>query len=312
MTTFWNIASPYDADYSSYLRDVSVGMTDNEVMRVEQRLFTLGYTDLAADEVFDDYTRSALCLFQQQSGLTPDGVANRETTDVLFSDRASALSAGVSAESAAEDVTPLQERLINFGFMAEAADGEYGKVTLQAVKAFQQHLIEQGLPVEATGSASPLTLYYLYSEDYSTYLCDVSVGMTGDEAARVEQRLFALGYMDAAPDDAFDDFSREALRLFQRESGLEPSGVADRETIDVLFSDRATALPAGVSAESAAEDVVAMQESLVRFGFMTEAADGEYGETTADAVRSFQQHLIDQGLPVEATGVASPLTVYWL
>lgn len=302
----------FDEDYSPYLRDVSVGMTDGEVVRVEQRLFILGYTDLAADEVFDDFTRSALCLFQQKSGLKPDGVADRETTDVLFSDEAVALPEGLSAESAAEDVARMQERLAGFGFMAEAADGEYGEATLQAVQAFQRRLIEQGLPVEATGLASSLTLYYLYNEDYSTYVKDVSVGTTGDEAARVEQRLYALGYMDAAPDDAFDAFAREALRLFQRESGLEPTGVADRETIDALFSDRATALPAGVSAESAEEDVISLQERLARFGFMTEAADGTYGESTAEAVQSFQQHLIDQGLPVEATGTASPLTVYWL
>ena len=302
----------FDEDYSPYVRDVSVGTTDGEVVRVEQRLFTLGYTDLAADEVFDDDTRSALSLFQQKSGLKPDGVADRETTDVLFSEAAVALPEGLSAESAAEDVARMQERLARFGFMTEAADGEYGEATLQAVQAFQRRLIEQGMPVEATGLASPLTLYYLYNEDYSTYVRDVSVGTTGDEAARVEQRLYALGYMDAAPDDAFDKFAREALRLFQRESGLEPGGVADRETIDVLFSDKAAALPAGVSAESAAEDVARMQERLARYGFMAEAADGEYGETTAAAVQSFQQHLIEQGLPVEATGNASPLTVYWL
>ncbi len=302
----------FDEDYSSYLRDVSVGMTDGEVARVERRLFTLGYMDLAADEVFDDCTRSALGLFQQRSGLEPDGVADRETTDVLFSDAAAALPAGVTADSAMEEVVPLQERLIRFGFMTAEADGTYGEATAEAVRAFQRHLIEQGMPVEATGDATALTLYYLYNEDYSTYLRDISVGMTGSEVARIEQRLAALGFMDAPADDAFDTFTQKALRLFQQESGLAVTGVADRDTVDFLFSGQAVPLPAGVTPESDAADVVRLQEHLIRFGFMAKDADGEYGESTAAAVQAFQQHLIAQGLPVEATGTASPLTAYWL
>ena len=299
-------------DYSSYLRDVSVGMTDSEVGRVERRLFGLGYTDLAPDDVFDEYTLTALRLFQQKSGLEQSGVADRETMDRLFSDRAAALPAGLFAESDAADIEKLQKRLALFGFMQEAADGEYGKATSQAVASFQRHLAEQGLPVEATGSASALTLYYLWDGAYSTYIRDISVGMTGDEVARIEKRLSALGYMDSEPDDAFDEFNREALRLFQQESGLEPSGVADRQSVDVLFSDRANALPAGVTPESGKRDIVRLQEGLIRFGFLAAQADGEYGESTSAAVQSFQQRLIDQGLPVNATESASPLTVYYL
>lgn len=302
----------YDEDYSSYVYDVSVGMSGREVERIESRLSALGYLDDDPDDAFDDYTLGALRLFQQQSGLEPSGVADRDTVDTLFSDEAVPLPVGVNSDSDAEDIVRLQTALVQFGFMDGEADGAYGQSTVAAVQAFQAHLNAQGMPVRASGFASPLTLYYLYGDDYSTYMHDVSVGMTEAEAERIESRLFALGYMDMEADDSFDAYAREALRLFQQESGLEATGIADRDTVDALFSAQPVRLPAGLSADSEGADVTKLQRALIRFGFMAGDADGAYGESTAEAVQSFQRHLIEQGFPVVATGSASPLTLHYL
>lgn len=279
---------------------------------LQQRLIELGYLEGSADGKFGAQSVDALRRFQRLNGIEETGATDAETLDLLFSDRAIVLPAAVTSRSSQEAITALQSRLIRFGFMNEAATGKYGKITAQAVAELQQRLIDQGYPVEPTGTASPITLYYFCDDGYSSYLHDVSVGMSGDEVLRIERRLEQLGYMDMAADDAFDAYSREALRLFQQQSGLEADGVANRGTVDALFSEHPAALPAGLSADSEGEDVLRLQDALIRYGFMAEEADGAYGETTAAAVQLFQQRLIDQGYPVNATGAASPLTLYHL
>lgn len=279
---------------------------------IQKRMIELGYLQGSADGRFGAQSVDALMRFQQINGIRETGIMDADTIALLFSEKAIVLPAAVTSRSKSEDIEALQKRLIRFGFMNEAATGKFGKVTGQAVRAFQQHLTDQGTPVEATGNASPLTLYYLYGEDYSSYLQDVSVGMTGAEAQRVEQRLAALGYMDMAADDTFDAYAQQALRLFQQMAGMEITGVADRATIDALFSEHPAALPAELSSDSEGDAVFRLQNALIRYGFMAEEADGAYGETTAAAVQSFQQRLLDQGYPVNATGSASPLTLYYL
>src|SRR5699024_10070871 len=58
-----------------------------------------------------------------------------------------------------------QRRLIDLGYLFGAADGTYGQNTADAVRAFQQMLIDNGVEgVSANGEADETTLHYLYSE----------------------------------------------------------------------------------------------------------------------------------------------------
>ena len=58
-----------------------------------------------------------------------------------------------------------QRRLIDLGYLFGAADGTYGQNTADAVRAFQQMLIDNGVEgVTANGEADETTLHYLYSE----------------------------------------------------------------------------------------------------------------------------------------------------
>ena len=107
----------------------------------------------------------------------------------------------------------MQERLILLGFLDDDADGKYGKNTENAVAAFQEHLIAQGVSrVASTGEATPVTQEYLFDEARSTYLKDLSLGAEDSEVRRVERRLHALGYLDDTPDSAFDDYTEDVVR----------------------------------------------------------------------------------------------------
>lgn len=268
---------------------------------IQQRLIDLGYLQGTADGKFGDRSAAAVKIFQRLNGLKATGKTNPETILAIFSDQVVALPEALSAGSKGDEVTMLQNNLRRYGFMDEEADGEYGATTTKAVQAFQQHLIDQGIAVEKTGAASPLTLYCLHSEDYSSYLRDVSPGMTDDEVRRVELRLAALGYMDATADDIFDDYAREALELFQNKADLDVNGVADRRTIDALFRAAAPAADHCAPREIASGDtglaVRDVEEAIFAGGYMTELPDGKYDAALEKALEQVSDYLADEDAP---------------
>ena len=272
---------------------------------IQQRLIDLGYLGGTADGKLGAKSENAVKVFQRLNGLSVTGKANGETVLRLFSDRVAALPEGLSAGDKGEEVERLQTSLMRYGFMSEPLDGEYGRTTTSAVQAFQQHLIDQGIPAEKTGTASPVTLYCLYSDAYSSYLRDVSEGMTDGEVGRVERRLHDLGYMDAAADDTFDDYAREALTMFQWKAGVDATGTADRGTIDALFSDAAPRADHCAAHEIAKGDsglaVRDVEAALVAGGYTTELPDGVYGDALEKALTYISDYLKEEDSPSHLT-----------
>lgn len=131
-------------------------------------------------------------------------------------------------------------------------------------------------------------------------------------AAEVQQRLIDLGYLTGAADGMWGQHSIDAWHSFQELNGLPVTNKADGETLNALFSDDAMALPEGLDIGDTGERVKALQETLIRYGFLSGSADGAYGKQTAGAVTRLQQHLIAQGFAIIANGTATPLTLFYL
>lgn len=64
------------------------GSQGSEVSRLQQRLKDLGYYSGQVDGKFGNGTRTALKQFQQQHGLTADGILGSRTSALLYSDEA--------------------------------------------------------------------------------------------------------------------------------------------------------------------------------------------------------------------------------
>ncbi len=156
-------------------------------------------------------------------------------------------------------------------------------------------------------------------------------GSEGEMVRQLQQRLKELGYYTDEVDGQYGNGTREAVRFFQYQHGLENDGVAGQQTLALLYSNQAkpclytpvpqpqvtetliVQTPVPVYATPAAqlmgygasgESVVQLQQRLQQLGYYTGSLDGQYGNGTAEAVRIFQaQHSLS------ADGIAGEKTL---
>ncbi len=260
----------------------------------QQRLIDLGYLRGTADGKWGPRSTAAMKSFQELNNLSVTGTIDDASRAVLFSDAVSALPGGLSVGSRGDEVVILQKKLIQYGFLAGNADGAYGQQTSKAVKAFQEYLNAQGRSITADGDGSPVTLYYLYLPDFSTYVSKVSLGSTGSEVKRVETRLANLGYMDATPDEEFDAYAARALELFQRQTSLPNTGIADRVTSELLFSAAAPSTDRCALHEITKGDnglvVTYVEKALYTGGMVAILSGGRYGSDVETALERLYEY----------------------
>lgn len=129
------------------------------VVEVRTRLDQLGlHAGVPGDDPleFDDALDRAVRAFQQERGITVDGIVGPHTFRRLeearwqLGDRV--LSYVPGHLMAGDDVTELQRRLNQLGFAAGRADGLFGVQTDAALREFQQ-----GVGVDADGTCGPDT-----------------------------------------------------------------------------------------------------------------------------------------------------------
>ena len=155
---------------------LKTGSRGDAVKQLQLRLKELGYLPGAADGQFGPATETAVILFQQQHGLTPDGKAGPATTELLYSSAAKPFTptptpAPTPTPSAAptdalSDTERLQLRLKELGYYTGAVDGSYGPATKAAVRSFQQ---AHGLAADGiAGSKTNAVLYSSAAKPFTT------------------------------------------------------------------------------------------------------------------------------------------------
>jgi N-acetylmuramoyl-L-alanine amidase len=118
------------------------------VAEIRSKLAILGLLppgqDPHDDDLFDDTCDFAVRQFQQQRGLTVDGIVGPQTYRVLdearwrLGDRV--LSYRVSHPLVGDDVAQLQRRMLDMGFDCGRIDGIFGANTLRALREFQRNV----------------------------------------------------------------------------------------------------------------------------------------------------------------------------
>lgn len=228
------------------------------------------------------------------------------------------------------EVRNMQSRLRTLGYLAGAADGDFGAGTATAVRAFQRR---NNLPVD--GVAGPATLAKLNSKNAiraavtkaptkaptpkprATATPRVSdniylkIGSQGAEVRRMQQRLIELGYLDGKPTGTFNAGTQAAVIAFQKRNVSYYDGIAGPLTLNKLYSNSArrasgAAATLGLSLKLGLENsdaVRTMQRRLKDLGYYVGAIDGDFGLASEQAVRSFQANnrLTVDGMAGEST-----------
>lgn len=300
-------------DYNAGYPVLRVGSTGSDVSDLQARLVELGYYTGTIDGKYSAATQSAVMEFQSRNGLTADGVAGRQTQDLLYSGAAQPKTVSASAQSGGYvllkqgssglEVRKLQGRLAELGYYAGGVDGLYGESTVNAVKAFQRN---NGLSGDGQAGEQTQSKLYGSSARYANnpvatadpeQARSLSVGMTGNDVYALQQRLIELRYLTGVADGVFGQETMEAVAAFQRNNNLTADGVAGLSTLKKLAgssraatSAAATAAPAGAVMREGdtGQNVYLLQEALFELGYYTGRVDGRFGADTTQAVKAFQ------------------------
>jgi N-acetylmuramoyl-L-alanine amidase len=136
-----------------------LGDRSTAIELISNTLLRLGFITAPSD-IFDEKLTQGIKAFQQERGLTATGVINEITARSLeearfkLGDRI--LSFNSSSLMRGDDVSNLQDRLIQMGFNCGKVDGIYGANTERAVKEFQK-----SVGIAADGKCGPATLISL-------------------------------------------------------------------------------------------------------------------------------------------------------
>ena len=217
-----------------------------------------------------------------------------------------------------EQVTALQEALIELGFLKGKADGIYGSGTASAVMAFQrkngypvtgyadanlQALIFSGKPLNASGKKTDIKTLPAIDG------LNVCSGDKGVIVRKIQTQLKTLGYLTGTITGTYDAKTVAAVKAFQQKNGLKVDGICGAGTQALLFgsgmSSSATATPtpkptptpvpamqkpgSTVRQGSKGADAKLVQQRLIELKYLTGRADGQFGSQSVAALKAFQR-----------------------
>lgn len=135
------------------------------------------------------------------------------------------------------EVSQLQQALIDQGYLNGKADGIFGSKTENAVRDFQAKngLKTDGLAGKKTqaalyGSPAQNTGKSYFSGDYST------IEPSSDKARirLLQKALIKMNYLKDSADGVYGTLTRNAVRSFQREQKIREDGTAGAQTLETV------------------------------------------------------------------------------
>jgi len=235
----------------------------------------------------------------------------------------SVLSAASSAFAQINPENPnlrsVQDRLRELGYFNRSSTGMLGPVTQQALTNFQRdyQLSLTGRPDRNTVTAlNSLGVRNQPFQTTDTKYKELRLGEKGEDVSALQRELQNLGYFTATPTGTFGKITQESVRSFQQVNRLPISGVADSQTLALLFGSRTPVPPApipgnisgnggckGLRFGDRGATVDLIQRQLKDLGYFKGPVDGKFRERTLYAVTRFQQDnfLVSDGCADTAT-----------
>ncbi|MDL2206301.1 SH3 domain-containing protein [Eubacteriales bacterium OttesenSCG-928-N13] len=134
-------------------------------------------------------------------------------------------------------VKQLQQRLESLGYFDGVPAGNYGSLTVAAVKRFQS---ENGITSNGTAnSATQQKLFSSSAKKSSILSASLKKGSTGSSVTRLQNRLSNKGYFVNKVNGTYGDTTVAAVKAYQKKAGLSADGNAGSSTMASLFSSNA-------------------------------------------------------------------------
>ncbi|MEH2291136.1 peptidoglycan-binding protein [Nostoc sp.] len=276
-----------------------LGSNGSEVSSTQRCLKKLGYFNGPVTGKFAALTKNATIKFQQANRISADGVVGISTQRALqqacqgsSSNRnisgASRSAVGqyptLSQGKTGAAVTRLQQRLRQLGYFNGKPTGNFGRITKDAVIAFQRNY-----RITATGIVNQQTWNALMGSSPTSSRSSLST----QQVRELQVRLRQLGYLNTDATGNVGSKTREAVIAFQQNNGLPVDGIANAQVLDSArrVSTRGIQQPGRsyLTVGDRGENVRLVQERLAQLGFSNTNPDGLFNDYTRQSVIAFQQ-----------------------
>ncbi len=194
----------------------------------------------------------------------------------------------LSRGSRGDAVRAIQQPLYDLDYYDYHVDGIFGPRTENAIRMLQDDL---GLTVNGVADADlQRTILSGTLKPYDPYK-ELARGMRGMRVTKMQEHLRDLGYLADAADGIFGPRTQKAVQLFQKENGLNTSDKATRETLMLLYSDRANRCSSFIDLYpgDTGYRVRELNNRLRELYYLESNVGSRYTSETTSAVRMFQR-----------------------
>lgn len=235
-----------------------VGALPRLVSETQRALRTLGYDIGPPTGRLDEGTRSAIRTYEMDHGL----LVTSEPSEDLLEHMRQRIAGGPSPDVSTDTVAGIQAELRRRGHPIPLVTGRMDAQTRQAIREYQQ-----GRGLQVTGEPSVALLEELGAARVER---PADADVTREQRIAAQRALNQRGYNAGPPDGVLNPVTRTAIRTFQADNELQPTGELTAQTLETL-GIAAVADPPPVAAGPAVP-----ADPTYRVRLQDDFADGDY------------------------------------